>query len=59
VVVDGRALAIAAHECITIMKGNWVTMTVVHTPRDRPDRLTLTGVDEVARAVAGVLAPHS
>jgi len=58
-VVDGLALATAARECITIMKGNWVTMTVVHTPRDRPDRLTLTGVDEVARAVAHVLTPHS
>ena len=59
VVVDGRAMAAAARECLTIMKGNWATMRVVHTPRDGPDRLTLSGVEEVARAVAGALAPHS
>ncbi|HEY6224949.1 MAG TPA: M28 family peptidase [Gemmatimonadales bacterium] len=59
VVVDGLALAAAARECVTIMKWNRQTMRIVHTPRDGPDRLTLTGVDEVARAVADSLAPHS
>jgi len=59
VIVDGLALASAARECLTIMKGNWGTMSVVHTPRDKPDRLTLTGVEQVARAVVGALAPPS
>jgi hypothetical protein len=54
IVVDGLALAAAA-ECVTILKGDWTTMRVVHTPRDTPDRLTLAGVQEVARAVADVL----
>ncbi len=56
VVVDGMALAPATRECVTIMKGNWETMRVVHTRRDAPGRLTLQGVDEVAAAVALVLA---
>ncbi|HTH65469.1 MAG TPA: M28 family peptidase [Gemmatimonadales bacterium] len=59
VVVDGLALAPAVRECLTIMKGDWGTMRVVHTPRDTADRLTLSGVAEVARAVATALTPHS
>jgi hypothetical protein len=59
VVVDGLALAQASRECLTIMKGDWGTMRVVHTPRDTADRLTLSGVEEVARAVATALTPHS
>ena len=59
VVVDGLVLGSVVSECMTIMKGNWATMRVVHTTRDAADRLTLTGVDGVARAVAGALAPHS
>ena len=58
VVVDGLVLATATRECLTIMRGNWVTAHIVHTPRDTANRLTLTGVEEVARAVATVLAPH-
>jgi hypothetical protein len=58
VVVDGLVLATATRECLTIMRGNWVTAQIVHTPRDTANRLTLTGVEEVARAVAAVLAPH-
>lgn len=56
VVVDGLALATAARECLTIMKGDWGTARVVHTLRDTADRLTLTGVEAVARAVAAALA---
>lgn len=56
VVVDGMALAGAARECLTIMKGDWQTMRVVHTEQDRADRLALTGVEEVARAVARAIA---
>ena len=56
VVVDGLALAPAVRECLTIMKGDWGTARVVHTLRDTADRLTLTGVAAVARAVAAALA---
>ncbi|HET9709402.1 MAG TPA: M28 family peptidase [Gemmatimonadales bacterium] len=59
IVVDGLVLARAARECLTIMKGNWGTARIVHTPRDGPDRLTLTGVQQVAQAVVAVLTPHS
>jgi len=52
VVVDGIALRRAAGECLTLLRGDWRTMRVVHTPEDAPDRLTLTGVDRVASAVA-------
>jgi Zn-dependent M28 family amino/carboxypeptidase len=55
VVVDGAALAPAAAECVTIMRGDWDTMRIVHTPRDRPERLTLVGVEAVAECVAEVL----
>lgn len=56
VVVDGMALAPAARECVTIMKGNWGTMRVVHTARDTADRLTLGGVEAVAGAITAFLA---
>lgn len=56
VVVDGMALAPATRECMTIMKGNWGTMRVVHTPRDVADRMTLSGVEETGKAVAKSLA---
>lgn len=52
VVVDGMALAKAARECVTIMRGDWHTMRVVHTGRDTVERLTLAGVREVAEGVA-------
>ena len=59
VVVDGIALAEAASQCVTIMKGNWGTTRVVHTARDTPDRLTLDGVRAVSQATASVLASPS
>jgi len=55
VVVDGIALAPPARECVTIMKGGWGTMRVVHTPGDAAERLTLAGVVEVAGGVASVI----
>lgn len=58
VVVDGLALARACRECCTVMKGDWGTTRIVHTPRDTANRLTLTGVGMVAQAVAASLAPH-
>lgn len=56
VIVDGLALAGAARECVTIIKGTWRTMRVVHTSRDDAARLTLAGAREVARGVARALA---
>ncbi len=56
VVVDGIALARGpVRECATIMKGDWGTARVVHTPRDTADRLTLDAVRQVAAGVARVL----
>jgi hypothetical protein len=55
VVVDGIAFAGPSRECVTIMKGDWATMRVVHTTRDAADRLTLAGVLEVAEGVARAL----
>ena len=55
VVVDGIALAAVAAECVTILKGNWRTMRVVHTPKDSVDRLTLGGARTVAEGLARAL----
>jgi len=56
VVVDGIALARGpVRECVTIMKGDWGSARVVHTPRDSADRLTLDAVRQVAAGVARVL----
>lgn len=52
VLVDGIPLARVARECMTIMKGGWRTMRVVHTPGDTTARLTLSGLRAVSRAVA-------
>src|SRR5437879_1682667 len=57
VLVDGLALSGAAREGVTIMRGDWRTATIVHTPRDSAERLTLEGVREVARGVAAALSP--
>jgi len=55
VVVDGIILASRARECVTIMKGDWGTARVVHTPHDRAERLTLEGMRQVAAGVARAL----
>jgi len=55
VLVDGIALARGARECVTIMKGDWGTARVVHTPFDAAERLTLAGVRAVAEGVARAL----
>src|SRR2546428_523027 len=59
VLVDGIALARAARECVTIMRGDWGTARVVHTPRDTADRLTLEGSRDVAEQVARALSQAS
>ncbi|MGH7536325.1 MAG: hypothetical protein ACREMG_12195, partial [Gemmatimonadales bacterium] len=56
VLVDGIALATAARECVTIMKGDWETMRVVHRPTDTAERLRLEGVRDVSQRVAAALA---
>lgn len=56
VVVDGIVLARAARECVTIMKGDWRTARIVHTPRDVAERLTLAGAREVAQGVARAIS---
>ena len=55
VIVDGIALAPATRECISILKGNWRTMRVVHTPRDVAARVRLDGAAHVAAGLARVL----
>ena len=56
VLVDGVAMAPVAGECVTVMRGNWACARIVHTPRDAKGRLTLTGANAVASAVAAVLS---
>jgi peptidase M28-like protein len=56
VLVDGLMLTRAAREGVTIMRGDWRTATIVHTPRDSAERLTLEGVRLVAEGVARGLA---
>ncbi len=55
VLVDGLVLAGAAHEGVTIMRGDWGTATIVHTPHDVTERITLEGVRRVAQGVARAL----
>lgn len=55
VVVDGIALAAVSRECVTIMKGGWETMRVVHRPADTVERLRLDGAATVAAGLARVL----
>jgi hypothetical protein len=56
ILVDGIALARGSVECVTIMRGDWQTARVVHTPGDTAERLTLDGVRAVAAGVAAALA---
>ena len=56
VVVDGLAFGRVARECATIMRGDWRTACVVHTPLDAAERLTLEGSSAVAGGVARMLA---
>ncbi len=55
VVVDGIALAPVTRECMTIMKGNWATMRIVHRPKDTAQRVRLDGAALVAAGLARVL----
>jgi len=55
VLVDGVVLRRAARECVTVLRGDWHTARIVHTPRDTAERLTLRGVEAVAAGVAAAL----
>ena len=55
VLVDGVPLGRVSREAVTLLKGDFATMGVVHTPRDVPGRLTLVGVEAVAAGVVAVL----
>jgi len=55
ILVDGLVLAGVARESVTLMRGDWRTARLVHTPRDSADRLTLDGAREVARGVAAAV----
>jgi len=55
VIVDGIALAPVTRECVTIMKGNWRTMRIVHRPEDAAARVRLDGAATVAAGLARVL----
>lgn len=55
VLVDGVPLARVSRECVTLLKGDFGTMGVVHTPEDSVERLTLAGVESVAAGVATAL----
>lgn len=55
VIVDGIALSRVARECVTILKGNWRTMRVVHRPADDAARVRLDGAATVAAGLARVL----
>jgi len=55
VIVDGIALAGVSRECVTILKGNWRTMRIVHRPEDDAARVRLDGAATVAAGLARVL----
>jgi hypothetical protein len=55
VVVDGIALARASRECVSLLKGTWRTMRVIHRPTDVVDRVRLDGAAIVAAGLARVL----
>lgn len=55
VIVDGIALTRVSRECVSILKGNWRTMRVVHRPEDTVARVRLDGAAIVAAGLARVL----
>lgn len=55
VIVDGLVLARVARDCVTILKGDVRTMSIVHTPKDIVARVRLDGAASVAAGLARVL----
>lgn len=52
VLVDGVVLARSGMVGVTVSRGDWRTLRVVHTRRDDPARLTLASADGAGRAAA-------
>lgn len=55
VLTDGVALADAGWQAVTLSRGRLRTLARIHTPRDRADDLTGSGVAEVARVIVEML----
>ena len=55
VIVDGIALSAVCRECVTILKGDWQTMRIIHRPADSVARVRLDGAASVAAGLARVL----
>jgi hypothetical protein len=52
ILTDGVALADAGWEVVTVSRGGLGTLARIHTPADRPDRLTASGVARTAQLIA-------
>jgi hypothetical protein len=55
VLTDGVALSDAAWPVVTLSKGGPRTLARIHTPRDRADAITGTGIVEVARVMVELI----
>ena len=55
VLVDGTVLSRAGMPGVTVSRGTWATLGVVHTKRDTADRVDPEAAAAVGRAVAAVL----
>ena len=56
ILTDGVALADAGWEAVTVSRGTWDTLSRIHLPADRAERLTGRGVADGARLVAAMAA---
>lgn len=55
IMVDSSALSRSGWDAVTISKGNFSTLARIHTPGDRTDRLTGTGVAEAVEMVTNFM----
>lgn len=58
VLVDGVVLARAGMPGVTVSRGDWSTLGVVHTAADAPERLDPAAAVQAGRAVAAALCRH-
>jgi Peptidase family M28 len=56
VFVDGSVLGAGGMSGVTVSRGDWVTLSVIHTPRDAPERTDVSGAVQVGRAAGDALA---
>jgi hypothetical protein len=54
--MDGVALSDAGWEVVNVSKGDWRTVSRIHTPRDDLAHLEGTGIPDVAAMLAGAIA---